>query len=719
VYFLEKGYLSMRQKAELIERVLLAFVLLILGSYMGWDLYSDRINIESRERERLETQARVVDENLGRQLVAIDNALLSLAHNLPSVLTRKDGLYLVNLRLQTLSESMPGVRTLFILDEDGKVIACNRDELIGKDADERAYFKVARESNDSTVLHVSSPIRNTLGTFSINLVRSISGRQGRFGGLVAATLDPDYFTTLFSSVNYAPDMWTSLVHADGTLFIMIPEQKIPIGEGVAKAGSLFVQHMESGQTATLLTGRIISTGEERMVARRTVRIASVPMDYPLVVAVTRNLRVLYAPWGRNVLAQSGLFVLLVMTSGGGLLVFQERRRSVAKNERKIVDLISYQRAILASTPIGISVLSADCHCIDANDTIAKIFQFKVGDLIGKSTKVLYRNKSEFLEVRARAWPVVAKGGIFQEDVLMRRRDGSDIWVRQVARLVDLESTDSGVILTMQDITERKGLELELTRSNAELQQFASIVSHDLRQPLSMVRGYLGLLEKRLGSEPIETIKTYIELADAGTKHMDRLIFDVLEYSRAGHIMDLEPVSLGDAVNEALRGLQAAIRKADADITVDDVMPTVTGDKIELVRLFDNLIGNALKYRSPDRLLNVDIGYRAVGHDHLVWVRDNGTGIASTDHERAFRIFQRLVPDDTVDGSGVGLAICKKIVERHNGKIWIESALDQGCAVMMTFPVIPPNFVASTPSPTIDLGEKTFDLRPPMGGEPTP
>ena len=267
-------------------------------------------------------------------------------------------------------------------------------------------------------------------------------------------------------------------------------------------------------------------------------------------------------------------------------------------------------------------------------------------------------------------------------------------VQQLARLVDVTLPDRGVILTMEDITESKAAELELTRSNAELKQFASVVSHDLRQPLSMVRGYLGLIEKRMGADLADDIKTYLQHASAGAKHMDRLIFDVLEYSRTGNTVDFVPTSLNEAVADALRCLHREIREADADISVADTMPLIMGDRTELMRLFENLIGNALKYRSPDRLPQVEIGYREQGRDYLIWVRDNGMGIAPEDHEKAFRIFQRLVPDDAIKGSGVGLAICKKIVEHHGGKTWIESSLGQGCAVMMTFPVIPRNSAAT-------------------------
>ena len=292
-------------------------------------------------------------------------------------------------------------------------------------------------------------------------------------------------------------------------------------------------------------------------------------------------------------------------------------------------------------------------------------------MIGKTLEVLYRDAQQYRDVGARAWPIIEQGGTFMEDVPMRRRDGRDIWVRQVAHLLDVAKPRTGVILTMEDVSDRKALELTLKRSNVELEQFASVVSHDLRQPLSMARGYLSLIEKRLGSDLADDIKTYLHHAIVGTMHMDRLISAILDYSRTGSDLEFVMAPLGDAITVALRNLQAAVRDADADISVADNMPTIAGDPIELVRLFENLIGNALKYRAPGRLLQLEIGWRQQADDYLVWIADNGMGIAPADRDRAFIIFQRLVPEDFIEGSGIGLlAICKKIVEHHGGNISI-------------------------------------------------
>jgi len=230
------------------------------------------------------------------------------------------------------------------------------------------------------------------------------------------------------------------------------------------------------------------------------------------------------------------------------------------------------------------------------------------------------------------------------------------------------------------------MEQVLKRTNAELEQFAYVASHDLRQPLRMITNYLALIAKLSPSEPGSDVERYLGYAVGGAKKMDRLIIDLLEYSRTGKSVESILVALGDVIGDALQSLRMDAREVAADILVADGLPTVLGDPMELTRLFQNLMGNAIKYCSADRSPKVEIGWHERGNEYLVWVKDNGMGIAPEHHDRAFQIFQRLVPKDAYEGSGIGLAICKKIVEHYGGQIWIESEIGQGSTFFMTFPI---------------------------------
>jgi len=268
-----------------------------------------------------------------------------------------------------------------------------------------------------------------------------------------------------------------------------------------------------------------------------------------------------------------------------------------------------------------------------------------------------------------------------------RADGAILPVEYVVSPLVVSGHVVGVVFVFHDIAERKAMEMELHRSNAELEQFAYVASHDLRQPLRMVSSYLGLIEKSLDPRLLpDDVKKFIGFAVGGAKRMDSLILDLLDYSRVGKAAESVPVALSDAVADALANLKVAIQEADAEIVCVGSLPTVKGDLTDLTRLFQNLIGNAVKYRHPDRRPKIVIACERRGKWWQISIQDNGIGIAPADQERAFVIFQRLVPKDAYEGTGIGLAVCKKVVEHHGGRIWIDSVLGEGSTFFMTFPV---------------------------------
>jgi two-component system, sensor histidine kinase and response regulator len=226
---------------------------------------------------------------------------------------------------------------------------------------------------------------------------------------------------------------------------------------------------------------------------------------------------------------------------------------------------------------------------------------------------------------------------------------------------------------------------ELQRSNAELEHFAYVASHDLQQPLHLLNGYLDLLRDRLGDELPPDAGTLLDRAEAAARRMERLIKDLLQYSRVGTSGDsFAPIALDVVVDEAVADLRAAVDESGAEIRRDG-LPTVHGSGPLLTQLFQNLIGNALKFRS-DATPVVRIEAERSGSDWLVTVADNGIGIEADDADRIFSMFERLHSVDEYPGTGIGLAICRKIVEAHGGRIWVEPGGDPGTTFAFTLPV---------------------------------
>jgi PAS domain-containing protein len=302
----------------------------MLGGGIGWSLYHDRQELEGEERERLSRRASMIDENIRRQLFATNRALESIRRDLPLLKRQKDSTGLINDRLQALVEVMPGVRTLLVYDADATVIASNRKELIGRNFRERDYVKAALQSRNPAVLHLSAPYTTALGAFAMTAVKLIADDRGQVLGMVGVSVDPDYFKTLLHSVIYAPDMRVSITHSDGRLFATVPEQAGRQGADLAQPGSFFTRHRDSGQQETLLTGIAYITGDERMMALRTIQLADLLMDKTLLVSVARDLPAIFAVWRRDAYEKAALFGLLAFIASVGLFLNQRRQRAYAR-----------------------------------------------------------------------------------------------------------------------------------------------------------------------------------------------------------------------------------------------------------------------------------------------------------------------------------------------------------------------------------------------------
>jgi len=242
-----------------------------------------------------------------------------------------------------------------------------------------------------------------------------------------------------------------------------------------------------------------------------------------------------------------------------------------------------------------------------------------------------------------------------------------------------------------DITSRKKIEKELKhlsdelqRSNEDLNRFASAAAHDLQEPLRGIEGFIKLLEKRYKGKLDKKADEFIDYVVDDVNRMQRLIKDLLEYSRVSSKgKAFGPVNCSVVLEQALSNIRTALEESGAAVTYDP-LPTVMGDEGQLISLFQNLIGNAIKFRSLEPL-KIHVSAKREGNEWIVSVRDTGIGIDPKQAERIFVIFQRLHTRQEYPGTGIGLAICKRIVERHGGRIWVESNPGTGATFYFTIP----------------------------------
>ncbi|MCC5644141.1 GAF domain-containing protein [Nostoc sp. CHAB 5824] len=272
------------------------------------------------------------------------------------------------------------------------------------------------------------------------------------------------------------------------------------------------------------------------------------------------------------------------------------------------------------------------------------------------------------------------------------------WNNFETELLQQLANQIGIALSQAQLLEKESQQSqELARSNAELEQFAYVASHDLQEPLRMVTSYLQLLERRYKNQLDANADQFINYAVDGARRMQTLINDLLNYSRvSSRGQPFIPVNCSVVLEQAIANLQLAIADSQAVVT-HDTLPEVRADATQLTQVFQNLIGNAIKFcqnqqprihigvRKPDANSDWSLNVIPSADEWLFWVRDNGIGLESQYAERIFIIFQRLHGRDKYPGTGIGLAICKKIIERHGGRIWVESKPGQGSTFYFTIP----------------------------------
>lgn len=270
--------------------------------------------------------------------------------------------------------------------------------------------------------------------------------------------------------------------------------------------------------------------------------------------------------------------------------------------------------------------------------------------------------------------------------------GHEKWVRALGQAEFFHGSCIKIYGSFQDIHARKLAEKQvelhlqdLAKSNAELEQFAYVASHDLQEPLRMVTSFLALIDKKYQNLLDEKGKTYIDYAMDGAIRMRNIILDLLEFSRVGRVSgEKNFINLNEIMEEVVKLQKQAIQESDAKIYFDS-LPVIISNKLLMLQVFQNLIGNALKYRKIDTPPEIHVSFVDKTKYWQIAIKDNGIGIEKAYHDRVFVIFQRLHNKDEYSGTGIGLAIVKKIINNLGGEIWLESEIGRGSTFYFTIP----------------------------------
>jgi len=398
-----------------------------------------------------------------------------------------------------------------------------------------------------------------------------------------------------------------------------------------------------------------------------------------------DISITHGAFTRNALINQAISVVLLVASGLLILHYKSTLKHMHEEEKKL-------NALFEASTEGIMISDRTGAIIMMNRMAEQLFGYKREELIGENIDKLVpaRMHDRHSKLRDRYYehPITRPMGQGIE-LVIKTKDNRELPV-EISLNYFYQDEEIFVISHIMDITERRKAQSqlkqaytdlqrsadELKRSNAELEQFAYVASHDLQEPLRMVTSYTELLEKRYSDRLDDDAQDFMHYAVDGARRMRHLINDLLQYSRLGtKAKPFEETDSGQLAEAAVKNLEKLIHEEQAQVCLEG-LPRIKGDVTQLTQLFQNLIQNAIKFRGEEApRVRIDV------EDHPAYwefiVSDNGIGIEPEYRDRIFMIFQRLHNRDVYPGSGIGLALCKKIVERHEGEIWVQSEPGKG------------------------------------------
>ncbi len=678
---------SARLPSSLIAGISLTFAAIL--SLAGYFLWQSRAMLHERAANNAETLVNVLEQFVFTSIHESEVLLQMASDEYRREL--QAGRYDPNAFADYLTfnrKRIPAIANLRVSDASGQ-IRFGENGLLERPADisDRPYFAAARDNGNRLV--ISPPVLGRISQeWVIPVAWRLDGPAGRFDGLLVANLQTKKFTDLFASLKSGPNSVVVLFDADASINLRYPEPKGPGSTIGRKIGSPeFKEFWQQGIRTATYRAQSTTDGIWRTYSYRQVG------NYPLFVMLGVAEDDIMAPWKMQAaITATALVILGILLT----LVWVLQRKAMA-DQRKAAAELRQSETRLATI---LDSLEATVYVSDMNTHevlfINRYLRDMIGDVVGQLCwKTLQSGMNGPCDFCTTPYLLATDGTPNDTYIWENFNPALGRWFQRHDRAIPW--TD-GHLVRMQiaiDITERKLAKValqekaeELLRSNAELEQFSYSISHDMRQPLRMISSYLQLLQNGLGDTLNAEQREYFHFAIDGAQRLDAMLRGLLDYSRVGR--KGEPpawIESRTALDEALLFLRPLVAEAQAEICIEGEWPRLLASPDELLRLLQNLIGNALKFRVEGRPPVVIITSQVIAGHWRLNVADNGVGILPDQIDRLFQVFQRLQARATYEGTGIGLALCRKIAEHLGGRIWAESAGEgQGSRFCLELPL---------------------------------
>lgn len=542
---------------------------------------------------------------------------------------------------------------------------------------------------DPAKLYVSAPFETVLGVYSVNLTRLILDRDGKFAGIVTATLDPDFFATILRAVLFAPDMQTGIASQDGIIFFNLPEIGSGLGRNIAVPGSIFTKHRGTGQAESVWSGRALATGDDRLVV---VRDALSPdnLDKPVNFATSRKLDAMFGEWIEKATLLGILYVAFSIASFIALYGYQ-------KNKEKSESRIRLLSSIVEQSPISVVVTSRDGAIDYVNKAFSETTGYSLEEVLGKNPRVLQSGHTS-PETYRDLWTTLLRGEAWRGEFLNRIKSGATIWESvAIFPIRDEVGNASQYVAIKENVTKGKEIQTELVdakeraeASNKAKSTFLAMMSHELRTPLNAVIGFAEMMRKQtLGPLGRPQYVEYAEDIEKSGRHLLEVLNDMLDLAKletGGFKPDLQAQSLVKIVKSLASIMTSMATDSGHAMTFDIGYDAhVACDRRGVRQILLNLVSNAAKYTKRGGEIRVGVVQRPDGKVDLS-VTDNGIGMAARDIRRSMDLFTRLdhgmarMPE----GVGIGLYMVRRLAEEMNAALDLRSELGAGTTVTVTF-----------------------------------